>query len=131
MKEDFECKKHLYGVFDMGFKLLFRFRSGTHGPNKELGRHSTRNNSKACIVCECESAEHVLWEYSEYKINLDGILQNWFHLKSSFYNTKFIFTRVFGNAKVILIISFQKLRHFCEAYEIFAKKALLLFRFIF
>ena len=30
LKEDFECKKYLYGVSDMGSKLLFRFRSGTH-----------------------------------------------------------------------------------------------------
>ena len=41
----------------MGSKLLFRFRSGTqHGLNEELGRHNTRNSSKACFfVCECES----------------------------------------------------------------------------
>ena len=49
LKEDFECKKYLHGVSDMGSKLLFRFRSGTHGLNKELGRHSTRNSSKACF----------------------------------------------------------------------------------
>ena len=33
----------------MGSKLLFRFRSGTHGLNEELGRHITRNISKACV----------------------------------------------------------------------------------
>ena len=33
----------------MGSKPLFRFRSGTHGLNEELGRHSTRNSSKACF----------------------------------------------------------------------------------
>ena len=44
LKEVFECKKYLYGVPDMGSKLLFRFRSGTHGLNEELGRHITRNN---------------------------------------------------------------------------------------
>ena len=49
LKEDFECKKYLHGVSDMGSKLLFRFRSGTHGLNEELGRHSTRNNSKTCF----------------------------------------------------------------------------------
>ena len=27
-------------VSDVGFKLLFRFRSGTHGLNEELGRHT-------------------------------------------------------------------------------------------
>ena len=34
LKEDFECKKYLHGVSDMGSKLLFRFRSGTHGLNE-------------------------------------------------------------------------------------------------
>ena len=33
----------------MGSKLLFRFRSGTHCLNEELGKHSTRNSSKACF----------------------------------------------------------------------------------
>ena len=32
----------------MGSKLLFGFRSGKYGLNEELGRHSTRKNSKAC-----------------------------------------------------------------------------------
>ena len=49
LKEDFECKKYLHGVSDMGSKLLFRFRSGTHVLNEELGRHNTRNSSKACF----------------------------------------------------------------------------------
>ena len=49
LKEDFKCKKYLHGVSDMGSKLLFRFRSGTHGLNEELGRHSSRNSSKACF----------------------------------------------------------------------------------
>ena len=85
----------------MGSKLLFRFRSGTHGLNEELGRHSSRNSSKACFFfceCECESVEHVFWECSEYSSickefigNLDGFLQNDFHLKSSFDKTKYIF----------------------------------------
>ena len=36
LTEDFECKKYLHGVSDMGSKLLFRFRSGTHCLNEEL-----------------------------------------------------------------------------------------------
>ena len=36
-----KLSKLLNGVSDMGFKLLFRFRSGTHNLNRELGRHST------------------------------------------------------------------------------------------
>ena len=46
---DFECKKYLHGVSDIGSKILFRFRSGTHGLNEELGVHSTRNNSQGCV----------------------------------------------------------------------------------
>ena len=49
LKEDFVCKKYLHGVSDMGSKVLFRFRSGTNGLNEELGRHNTRNSSKACF----------------------------------------------------------------------------------
>ena len=49
LKEDLEFKKFLHGVSDMGSKLLFRFRSGTHGLNEELGRHSTRNSSIDCL----------------------------------------------------------------------------------
>ena len=84
----------------MGSKLLFRFRSGTHGLNEELGRHSSRNSSKAFVFCECEceSVEDVLWECSEYSSirkefikNLNGFLQNDFHLMSSFDKTKYIF----------------------------------------
>ena len=40
----------------MNSKLLFRFRSGTHGLNEELGRHSSRNSSKACFFFVSVSA---------------------------------------------------------------------------
>ena len=30
------------GVCDVGSRLLFKFRSGTHGLNEELGRHRGR-----------------------------------------------------------------------------------------
>ena len=53
---------------DAGFRLLFKFRSGTHGLNEELGRHRGREGNKECVLCvnECESASHVLWECSAY-----------------------------------------------------------------
>ena len=35
-------KKYLRGVGDAGTRLLFKFRSGTHGLNEELGRHRGR-----------------------------------------------------------------------------------------
>ena len=50
LKKILSVKNYLHGVSDMGSKLLFRFRSGTHGLNEELGRHSTRNSSKACFL---------------------------------------------------------------------------------
>ena len=135
LKEDFECKKYLHGVSDMGSKLLFRFRSGTHGLNEELGRHSSRNSSKACFFCECEceSVEHVLWECSEYSSirkefikNLDGFLQNDFHLSHHLIRLNTFLIRVFGNIMVILIIGFQILRLFCVAYGICAGRNFIL-----
>ena len=76
LKEVFECKKYLYGVPDMGSKLLFKFRSGTHGLNEELGRHITRNISKACVFCncDCESVEHILWECPAYIVTIEVCL---------------------------------------------------------
>ena len=84
----------------MGSKLLFRFRSGTYGLNEELGRHITRNISKACVFCncDCESVEHVLWECPAYSSNrsvfinnLSKILCSDFHLMSAFEKTRYIF----------------------------------------
>ena len=48
---------------DAGTRLLFKFKSGTHGLNEELGRHRGREE---CTLCgaECESVVHVLWECS-------------------------------------------------------------------
>ena len=63
-----EFKRYLGGVSDVGTRLLFKFRSGTHGLNEELGRHSNRDGRKECGLCgdECESVSHVLWECPAY-----------------------------------------------------------------
>ena len=63
-----EFKKYLHGVSDAGTRLLFKFRSGTHGLNEELGRHRGREGKLECALCgaECESVVHVLWECSAY-----------------------------------------------------------------
>ena len=37
-----EFNKYLHGLCDAGSRLLFKFRSGTHGLNEELGRHRGR-----------------------------------------------------------------------------------------
>ena len=43
-----EFKKYLHGVCDAGSRLLFKFRSGTHGLNEELGRHRGREGKTEC-----------------------------------------------------------------------------------
>ena len=71
-----EFKKYLHGPGDAGSRLLFKFRSGTHGLNEELGRHRGREGRSACCVVkecllcgdECESVSHVLWECPAYNI---------------------------------------------------------------
>ena len=40
-----EFKKYLHGFCDAGTRLLFKFRSGTHSLNEELGRHRGRGQS--------------------------------------------------------------------------------------
>ena len=60
-----EFKKYLCGVSDAGTRLLFKFRSGTHGLNEELGRHRGREGRKECVL-ECASVSHVLWDCPAY-----------------------------------------------------------------
>ena len=45
-----EFKKYLRGVGDAGTRLLFKFRSGMHGLNEELGRHRGREGRKECLL---------------------------------------------------------------------------------
>ena len=47
---------------------MFKFRSGTHGLNEELGRHRGREGKTECSLCvnECENVSPVLWECSAY-----------------------------------------------------------------
>ena len=60
-----EFKEYLHGHSDEGARLLFKFRSGTHAVNAELGRHSDRVECASCGA-ECECVVHVLWECSSY-----------------------------------------------------------------
>ena len=74
--KEVEFKRYLHGVSDAGTRLLFKFRSGTHGLNEELGRHRGRNGRTECILCgdECESVVHVLWECPAYKDSREEFL---------------------------------------------------------
>ena len=47
---------------------MFKFRSGMHGLNEELGRHRGREGKTQCFLREdeYENVSHVLWECSAY-----------------------------------------------------------------
>ena len=62
-----EFKKYLHGLLEV-YRLLFKFRSGTHGLNEELGRHRGKEGKTECSLCgdECENVSYVLCECSAY-----------------------------------------------------------------
>ena len=68
----------MHGQGDAGSRLLFKFRSRTHGLNEELGRHRGREGKKECLLCddECESVSHVLWECPAYNSDFTAKLQD-------------------------------------------------------
>ena len=58
---------------DVGSRLLFKFRSGTHGLNEELSGHRGREEKVERTLCgaECESVVNVLQRcaaYSNYRL---------------------------------------------------------------
>ena len=57
-------KKYLHGVSDAGSRLLFKFRSGIHGLNEELGRHRGREGKVECTLCGAEFES--VWECPAY-----------------------------------------------------------------
>ena len=65
-----EFKKYMYlhGVCDARSRLLFKFRSGTHKLNEELGRNRGREGKMECSLCgdERENVSHVFWDCSTY-----------------------------------------------------------------
>ena len=66
--KNIEFKKYLHGICDTGSRHLFKFRSGTHSLNEELGRHRGREGRMECSLFgnECENVSHVLRECSVY-----------------------------------------------------------------
>ena len=63
-----QFKKYLHGLSDAGTRLLFKFRSGTHGLNEELGRHrGGRVRKSVCcvgmsvkvLVIHCGIVQHI------------------------------------------------------------------------
>ena len=46
-----EFKKYLHGHSDEGARLLFKFRSGTHGLNEELGKHVAIEMVELNVCC--------------------------------------------------------------------------------
>ena len=43
--------KYLHGAADTGSRLLFKFQSGTHGLNEELGSHRGREGIMKNVSC--------------------------------------------------------------------------------
>ena len=72
------------------------------------------------------NAQSIVAFLKEFIRNLNGTLQNDFHLKSSLIRLNTFLLRVFGNVMVILIICFQILRLFCVAYGICAGRNFIL-----
>ena len=48
---------YMHGACVEVYRLLFKFRSGTHGLNEEFGRHKVWEGRNECLLCdnECES----------------------------------------------------------------------------
>ena len=46
----------MHTVGDVETRLLFKFRSGTHSLNEELGRYRGREGKSECVLCgaKCE-----------------------------------------------------------------------------
>ena len=80
--KNIEYKDYLHGVSDAGTRLLFKFRSETHGLNEELGRHRGREGRSQCMLCddECESVAHVLWDCPAYNIIRKSFMEELSHL---------------------------------------------------
>ena len=111
-----EFKKYLHGKSDAGSRLMFKFRSGKHGLNEELGRHRGREGIE-CLLCddECESVSHVLWECpalgldklcSEFCLLFYSLMLQ-FSAHYSFNFTYYSFTMtiiLFGNAYINNIV---------------------------
>ena len=62
-----QFKKYLHGLSDAGTRLLFKFRSGTHGLNEELGIGEGRVRKSVCcvgmsvkvLVIHCGIVQHI------------------------------------------------------------------------
>ena len=78
----------MHGLSDAGSRLLFKFRSGTHGLNEELGRHRGREGKSQCMLCddECENVSHVLWDCPVYINIRTDFMDKLKHLLGSNYS---------------------------------------------
>ena len=66
-----EFKKYLRGICNAGSRILFKFRSGTHVLNEELGKTKCSLSGN-----ECENVSHALLEYSAYSSTRVSFMKN-------------------------------------------------------
>ena len=70
-----EFKKYLHGRSDEGARLLFKFRSGTHGLNEELGRHSDMHEGNSSLTSFTACIEDDLREREAEEFRKDLIVR--------------------------------------------------------
>ena len=89
-------EEYLNHVKGPSSRLLFKFRSGTHGLFEELGRHANRGRSQECPNCGAckESVEHVLFECASYDSQRQIFLN---HMKQILTQETF---EVFNNSSI-------------------------------
>ena len=65
-EKEVKFKRYFHGVGNAGTRLLFKFRSGAHGLNVELGRYRGGEGKSKCILCgaECEFSSRVVGVFS-------------------------------------------------------------------
>ena len=59
-------KVYMHWACDAGSRLMFKFKSGTHGLNQELEEGRGERSSYYVHNDECEGVSHVLWDCPVY-----------------------------------------------------------------
>ena len=73
-----EFKVYLHGACDAGPRLMFKFRSGTHGLYEELGRHRGRGERSAyCVMMNVRALVMFFWDCPVYSTSINDFYDVW------------------------------------------------------